>query len=545
LPFNILVDATGTGYVADYYKTRLQKYNMNAVPALTAPTINSAVGASGAVGSFFLYNTTAVAYPAATSYSATGLPPGLTINSASGAITGNPTAGGNFTAIVNATNSVGTGSRALSVAITGATGAPVITSATTVPATVGVAFNYSITATNSPTSYSAAGLPPGLTFNAATGVITGVPTAAGPYTVVVGANNNFGSGSATVALTVSAGNGSGGGMSAQAVPIGGSATFTAQFTGTPAFQWQFNGTNIAGATTSTYTVSNVQAGNAGIYTCLINGSAVNGQSAILGISTTAKSEGSAREVGSDIHHPNGNIYDQVLLEGPSATVTANPNQVTRVSFVDLTNDIVQVEFAGKGSLSIVLDGASGPAAPVKYNQPGVQYWKGHATIVITGADQSTNVSVFSVGKVTALNPALFPAGMTYDAYADIAAIAVASTNGQFGGIRTANTSFFATKGLTGVYAPGVSLQGELYIGEMSAANTATPVIMIGSGVKTQVNGGDLLQSNAADVQVSGLSRLEFVAGQKSDGTMLSAQTCRARLMQNGADVTSQVVVNPN
>ena len=40
-----------------------------------------------------------------------------------------------------------------------------ITSATTASGTVGTAFSYQITATNSPTSYSATGLPGGLSVN--------------------------------------------------------------------------------------------------------------------------------------------------------------------------------------------------------------------------------------------------------------------------------------------------------------------------------------------------------------------------------------------
>jgi hypothetical protein len=62
---------------------------------------------------------------------------------------------------------------------------------------------YTITATGSPTSYAASNLPPGLSVNTQTGVISGTPTAAGSYNVSVTASNENGAGSpAVVAFTV-------------------------------------------------------------------------------------------------------------------------------------------------------------------------------------------------------------------------------------------------------------------------------------------------------------------------------------------------------
>ena len=112
----------------------------------------------------------------------------------------------------------------------------------------------------------------------------------------------------------------------------------------------------------------------------------------------------------NIRHPNGNIFDQVLLTGTAETITADPGKVTRTSYIDLTDDIVQIEFSGAGTLSVVLDRASGPAAPLNYQQPSVGYMKGHAGIVITGANETTNVSVFSVGRATAFDPAAAEGG---------------------------------------------------------------------------------------------------------------------------------------
>src|SRR4051812_41397053 len=138
--------------------------------------------------------------------------------------------------------------------------------------------------------------------------------------------------------------------------------------------------------------------------------------------------------------------------------------------------------------------------------------KGHPSIVITGANETTNVSVFSVGRATAVNQALFRSDVTYDGMADVAFIAIASTNGKFGGVRTANASYFSSGAYTGIYAPGVEFTGPVFIGDISASGTATPVIVLGSASDVRITGGDLQQANNRPVEASGFTRLQMTAG---------------------------------
>lgn len=84
---------------------------------------------------------------------------------------------------------------------------PVITSAATATGTVNAAFSYQITATNTPTSFGAGGLPAGLSVNPITGLISGTPTATGTTTATITASNGAGTASASLAITINSAGG--------------------------------------------------------------------------------------------------------------------------------------------------------------------------------------------------------------------------------------------------------------------------------------------------------------------------------------------------
>jgi hypothetical protein len=86
------------------------------VTAAPAPVISSPSTASGVTGTAFSYSITATNNP--TSYNATGLPPGLSVNTSAGSITGTPTTTGTYNTTVSATNGSGTGSKQVTIIIT-------------------------------------------------------------------------------------------------------------------------------------------------------------------------------------------------------------------------------------------------------------------------------------------------------------------------------------------------------------------------------------------------------------------------------------------
>ncbi len=198
--------------------------------ATTSPAITSALSATGTVGTPFSYTITATNNP--TSFNATGLPAGLSVNTPTGVISGTPTVAGTSSVALNATNTAGTGSATLALTIN-AFASPAITGVLTASSTVGTPFSYTITATNNPTSFNATGLPAGLSVSPATGVISGTSTAAETSTVTLSATNATGTGSATLTLRVDV----------AASPPAISSALTASGTGGSPFSYTITATN--------------------------------------------------------------------------------------------------------------------------------------------------------------------------------------------------------------------------------------------------------------------------------------------------------------
>ncbi|MEX2044060.1 MAG: immunoglobulin domain-containing protein, partial [Opitutus sp.] len=294
----------------------------------------------------------------------------------------------------------------------------------------------------------------------------------------------------------------------RSVAVGGTRTLTptiqvAAGSPAPTYQWYRDNRPIEGKTALSLVLTNVQPADSGAYTMAVmaDGQTLFTQPAMVGIATALKVVGDAYEYQADILHPNGNRYDQILMTGTAASVTADPDQVTRTSFIDLNDDIVQVEFSGAGTLTIVLQSSSAPAIPAIYEQPAVAYMKGHPTFTITGANETTNVTIFTVGRMTAYDPSgaydiskppsatndpaltgstLFKAGESYDGVADVALLNIASTDGKFGGVRSADARFYAVAGNTGLLAPNVEFTGPVYIHDVNASDAATPLLVTGA-----------------------------------------------------------------
>lgn len=124
------------------------------------------------------------------------LPPGLSLDGGTGAITGTPTEEGVSTFTITADNGFGVVSKALSITILRAGIPPTWDDEELPEFRVSVAVTDGVSAEGDPTivySVTEGTLPAGLSLNSATGAITGTPTTEGAYTFVITAENEFGS----------------------------------------------------------------------------------------------------------------------------------------------------------------------------------------------------------------------------------------------------------------------------------------------------------------------------------------------------------------
>jgi hypothetical protein len=362
--------------------------------AITTSTLPGAtVGAA--------YSSTVAASGGTTPYtfSATGLPSGITINGTTGAITGTPaqSAVGAASVVVTATDTSlpqQSAKATLSLVVTAAQQGNTLTiTNTSLPnGTIGAPYNATITVTggSSPFSFSATGLPSGLSINATTGTISGTPTqstaatASVTLTVTDRTKPTAQTATATLSLTISAGQAGtlaitttslpsgtvGASYSGTVTATGGTAPYTFSATGLP------SGFTI-NATSGTITGNPIQAdvGPASVMVTVIDSTTPTAQTATADLTLTIEAAGSTSACSQMTTGNNASLNGFIPFPSTSAWNTdisqapLDPNNTAITSASGfagehLHHDWSSVAGGNYGIPYVVVDSSNTPLVPI-------------------------------------------------------------------------------------------------------------------------------------------------------------------------------------
>ena len=303
-------------------------------------------------------------------YSATGLPAGLSISSSSGLISGTPTTATSYSVTVKATDTTGAnGSASFTWTVNPAANTVSVTNPGTQTSTVGTAVSLQITATDSASgqtlTYSATGLPAGLSISSSSGLISGTPTTATSYSVTVKATDTTGAnGSASFTWTVN--------PAANTVSVTNPGTQTSTV-GT-AVSLQITATDSASGQTLTYSATGLPAGL----------SISSSSGLISGTPTTATSY-SVTVKATDTTGANGSASFTWTVNParPTLSTTPRPTSVTLGRTAPTLTDsaILSGGYNPTGRVTFTLyhDGTANPV----YTSPAVGLSKGSASASYT------------------------------------------------------------------------------------------------------------------------------------------------------------------
>ena len=386
----------------------------------------------------------------------------------------------------------------------------------TVTAGNSVSVFYTVNGTQTPPmSWAITGqVPPGLDFSGLTGPgmvdagllhLEGTPTTAGTYNLTIQTFEFTGGGGVASPIypyTITVAGGSGATApsfttqpASQSVTVGNSVTFTSAASGSPAptYQWRKDGTNIAGATNTSFTIASVTAGDAGTYTVMATNSA-----------------GSATS------------------NGATLTVTA---AATAPAFT--TQPASQTVTAG-GSVTFTAAASGSPTPTYQWRKDGTN---------ITGA---TNTS-FTIASVTAGDAGTYTVTATNSAGSatsngatlTVTAAAVAPTLTTQPANLTVNAGDAATFTVAADGSPTPAFQWRKDGVNIAGATTATYTIAsattgdAGTYTAVATNSAGSVTSNGATLTVNTVPAAPNVATQPQNQAVAAGQTATFRVIATG------------
>ena len=188
-PFTISVVDSNFGVASQQYQLTVQSNGIGiTTTSLPSITVGSAYGFGLLVAN--------AAPPLAWSVVSGSLPPGIALGSATGLLSGTPTAAGSFTFTVQVKDGTTATTQATFTLVVNALPFAISTAALLPAGAVGTAYSQTLQATGGKGaitwSLASGTLPPGLSLNGATGSISGTPTASGAFSFTVQATDSTG-----------------------------------------------------------------------------------------------------------------------------------------------------------------------------------------------------------------------------------------------------------------------------------------------------------------------------------------------------------------
>jgi CSLREA domain-containing protein/uncharacterized repeat protein (TIGR02543 family) len=407
------------------------------------PAITSAAKTTFTVGTAGIFTMTATGYPAPT-FSETGaLPSGVTLSPA-GVLSGTPAAGtgGVYSISVTASNAAGA-SAAQTFTLT-VDEAPAITSAASTTFTTGTAGSFTVIATGypAPTFTRAGTLPGGVTFAAATGVLSGTPgaSAGGSYSLTFTAKNSVGTSTAqSFTLTVnqlpkitSA--------AKTTFTVGTAGTFTVTGTGYPAPTFSETGALPSGVTLSAAGVlsGTPAAGTGGVYSISVTASNAAGASAAQTFTLTVDQAPAITSAASTTFATGTAGSFTVTATGyPAPTFTKTGTLPTGVTFAAATGVLSGTPGASAGgsySLTFTATNAAGTSAAQSFTLTVNQLPKVTSAVKTTftvGTAGTFTMTASGYPAPTFSETGALPSGVTLSAAGVLSGTPAAGTGGVY------------------------------------------------------------------------------------------------------------------
>lgn len=187
----------------------------------------------------------------------------------------------------------------------------------------------------------------------------------------------------------------------QTATVGDSVTFGVDATGTPplTYQWQFNGTALAGATGTTLTLANVQLANAGNYSVVVTnatGQSLASSAATLTVNVNAQFIGRAMAAKSTTLGATNAISDTGNLPGSGGAIS---NSMLSLSQAGLALDVGHAAVVGQADRTRSEASAADVALSVNGVSIGADWVMAHATAVW----QSTGTALSGTTEIAGLS----------------------------------------------------------------------------------------------------------------------------------------------